>query len=120
MGMGADLAMLDTTLADEDEPQTDRRQMRVEITPDPPSPIGMSISNWLKLAGYILGLFLVYMQMDSRVHALELALAQVKLDQASFARADVAKVQNDRVLDQLIEVTRRLSIIEMKVDEGKK
>lgn len=78
--------------------------------------INPSLGDWLKLLGYAVGLFVVYMQMDSRVHALELQIGQMKVDSAAFAHADVLKVRDEALSDQLREITRRLGNIESKVD----
>ena len=74
------------------------------------------MSDWLKLAGYIIGLVLVWFQMDGRVHSLELMVAEMRTETANYERADLSKVRSEGLSDQLREITRRLGTIETKVD----
>ncbi len=81
-----------------------------------PIVMNMTMSDWLKLAGYVVGLVFVWFQMDGRVHALELMVAEMRTEAASYERADLSKVRSEGLSDQLREITRRLGTIETKVD----
>ena len=89
---------------------------RAEKDPQRPIIMNMTMSDWLKLAGYIIGLVLVWFQMDGRVHSLELMVAEMRTETANYERADLSKVRSEGLSDQLREITRRLGTIETKVD----
>lgn len=79
-------------------------------------PINLTLSDWLKIILYAVALFSMYFNMDGRIHALELTIAQMRIDEANFTHADVLKVRDEALSDQLREITRRLGTIENKVD----